>query len=550
MKRGSQRSLRMRKRERMEDFIPIYVVMGFLDAGKTSFFNTLFRRRRAQGARLCCIQFERGEEELEPLSEGEMDVLRFSIRELQSDSEAVSQKIYEYLVCHQPDQIWVEWNGMLPFSHLLSLFPRASRKICGTIGDFCKIKKIIYMADASKLEQLINGTGGVVLDQLANCDLVVLRSYGKAVRYKRMKHMLRELIPGIKVLPLKPLRNVEHQLGRKSSGSSLAFLLGTFYFAAAYLLLRVGMGLRGGSPDVVVNVFLGTMLQAAPFLLIGVLLSSAIQVFVSQQWIERWFPKNWVGGILFAVFAGFCLPVCDCASIPVFRSLVRKGVPMVSAVTFMAATPVINPVVILSTWYAFNGNYRIVLCRVGLGILCAAIIGLTFVGNDNSIAGDTGGFLGTSCACGCIGGTLPTGVKGKVLTYLRHAQVDFFTSGKYLMMGAFVSALFQTLSKGMIWARSGSGLLIPLLMMMVMAFFLSLCSSSDAVVARSFASQFPTGVLMGFLVFGPMMDVKNVIMLSGSFSRSFLIRLGLTTFFTCAFVVYLMFSLGLERMLR
>lgn len=542
--------MRKCKREKTGDFIPVYVVMGFLDAGKTSFVNTLFRRHGAEVAKLCCIQFERGEEELTPLSEGEMDVLRFSIRELQSDPGAVSQKIYEYLLYHEPEQIWVEWNGMLPFSDLQSLFPRASRKIYGSIGDFCKIKKIIYLADSSRLEQLISGTGSVILDQLSNCDVVVLRSYGKAVRYKRMKHMLRELIPGVKVLPLKPLRNVERQLGRTSRRSSLAFLLGTFYFAAAYFLLRVGMGLHGSSPDAVVNVFLGTMLQAAPFLLIGVLLSSAIQVFVSQQWIQRWFPKNVVGGILFALFAGFCLPVCDCASIPVFRSLVRKGVPLVSAVTFMAATPVINPVVILSTWYAFNGNYRIVLCRVGLGILCAAVIGLTFIGNDNSIAGDTGGFLGTSCACGCFDGTVPTGVKGKILTYLRHAQIDFFITGKYLLMGAFVSALFQTLSKGIVWNRSGSGLLLPLLIMMVMAFFLSLCSSSDAVVARSFASQFPTGALMGFLVFGPMMDVKNVIMLSGSFSRSFLIRLALTTFFTCAFIVYLMFSLGLGRMLQ
>lgn len=38
------------------------------------------------------------------------------------------------------------------------------------------------------------------------------------------------------------------------------------------------------------------------------------------------------------------------------------------------AAPVINPVVILSTWYAFSGDVRIVLCRVGLGLLCAVLI--------------------------------------------------------------------------------------------------------------------------------------------------------------------------------
>lgn len=45
--------------------------------------------------------------------------------------------------------------------------------------------------------------------------------------------------------------------------------------------------------------------------------------------------------------------------------------------------------------------------------------------------------------------------------------------------------------------------------MMVMAFGLSLCSSSDAVITRSFAAQLPMGAIMGFLVFGPMMDIKT-----------------------------------------
>ncbi len=116
-----------------------------------------------------------------------------------------------------------------------------------------------------------------------------------------------------------------------------------------------------------------------PFLVIGVLLSSAIQVYVSADWIRSKFPKNVVFGQLFAIVAGFCLPVCDCASIPVFKGLVKKGVPLSAAVTFMLVSPVINPVVILSTWYAFNGNLRIIAARCGLGVLCAVLTGLTYL---------------------------------------------------------------------------------------------------------------------------------------------------------------------------
>ena len=91
----------------------------------------------------------------------------------------------------------------------------------------------------------------------------------------------------------------------------------------------------------------------------GVLLSSFIQVFLSEKVIQRWFPKNALLGMLFALVCGFCLPVCDCATIPMFKSLIKKGVPTSSAVVFMVATPVINPVVILSTYYALMATGKL-----------------------------------------------------------------------------------------------------------------------------------------------------------------------------------------------
>ena len=217
-----------------------------------------------------------------------------------------------------------------------------------------------------------------MLEQISASDVIVLRNWGPVSQFKNRKRMLRELNPGVKVLPLNSVGTVERAMLRPGRQPAFWFLLGIAYFTAAYLTLRMVIGAGGNLADAVVNVFLGILLQAFPFLLIGVLLSSAIQIFVSQQWLHEHFPKHLAGSLLFAALAGFCLPVCDCASVPVFRSLVRKGVPPAAAVTFLMAAPVINPVVILSTWYAFSGDVRIVLCRVGLGLLCAVLIGLTF----------------------------------------------------------------------------------------------------------------------------------------------------------------------------
>jgi uncharacterized membrane protein YraQ (UPF0718 family) len=144
------------------------------------------------------------------------------------------------------------------------------------------------------------------------------------------------------------------------------------------------------------------------------------------------------------------------------------------------------------------------------------------------------------CRCGCyeaLGSIL--GVKEKIGLFFRHAQAEFFDVGKYLMAGILFSSIFQASGiEVFVSERGGYGLAVSTAVMMFLGFMLSLCSSSDAVVARSFANQFPPGAIMGFLLFGPMMDVKNLMILSHSFPKSFIVRLSIVTFVVCFSVVF------------
>jgi uncharacterized membrane protein YraQ (UPF0718 family) len=301
----------------------------------------------------------------------------------------------------------------------------------------------------------------------------------------------------------------------------------------------------GAPANKIIIIFLGIILQAVPFLLIGVLISSAIDVFVSKAAIERRFPKSLGLGMAAAIIAGFCLPVCDCASIPIFRSLVKKGVPIPAAITFMTATPVINPVVIFSTYYAFSGAMWMVIGRVGFGIISAVLIGLTFsVWQPKGQVLSGGALDRLMCSCGCYEDVESVAtLRGKADLFVRHAQAEFWNVGKYLVIGTMLSAVFQAAGIGVFaTAQSGAGLLISIIVMMIFGFILSLCSSSDAVIARSFANQFPAGALMGFLVFGPMLDIKNVLMLSAGFSRRFIVRLTLTAFVICLGIMFFFFN--------
>jgi len=195
--------------------------------------------------------------------------------------------------------------------------------------------------------------------------------------------------------------------------------------------------------------------------------------------------------------------------------------------------------VMLSTYYAFNGSLRVVAVRVGLGILAALLIGLFFSFRPAASGVLSTGYDGVMCSCGCFTGINETiGFKDKLKLYARHAEAEFFSVGKYLMIGAFVSSLFQAIGTKTLFLQTTPGYALAILLMMVLAFLLSLCSSSDAVIARSFSTVFPAGAIMGFLVFGPMMDIKNLIMLSSGFSRKFVLELLLAVFVICYLVVF------------
>lgn len=520
--------------------IPIYIVTGFLDAGKTVFMNNLLNRRDWRDIRALVIQFETGEEEFQSRYHNCVNII-FPKKMLELQPTQIIEQIQSFIQSHELDEIWIEWNGVVPFSRLHSLL------LDHSLRSLCKIQKVMHVADAANVEGLLGRTGGALPEQIANCDFAVVRNVHSAGTLSRIRRLFRGINPGVDVYGIKAYDDLYRQLFKKNEHPVNIFFLSVVLIAVLLLMAGPVLEILRVPVNTIVNVFLGIMLQAVPFLLIGVLLSSAIQVFVPKETIERRFPKSTGLGMAVAILGGFCLPVCDCASIPIFRSLVKKGVPLPAAVTFMTATPVINPVVILSTYYAFSGNMTFVLGRVCLGIISSVSVGLIFTVWPPKGPVLSGGALDRlMCSCGCYEeAESVTSFKGKAGLFLRHSQAEFFSVGKYLVIGIFISTLFQTMGTGMFTAaRSGTGLVISILIMMAMAFVLSLCSSSDAVVARSFANQFPMGAIMGFLVFGPMMDIKNVMMLSSGFSKQFIAKLLFTAFIVCFTVVFLFFGLG------
>lgn len=524
--------------------IPVYVVTGFLESGKTTFLNRMLGRE-GQNYNHLVIQFENGEIEVSTANP-DCEIQVYSKRNWEKNPQDILQSIASYIETHAHtlENIWVEWNGMIPFGELYQLFLQpVLRKVC-------KIEKVVHIADAVQFESLLGRTGEALPEQIINSDLMIVRGVQDKQGKKKITKILKELNASAQVLGAEQGDEFLYKkvLKRKENPMDIFFLVILWGLVMSFFARPL---LEGANVPLekIATIFLGIILQAIPFLLIGVLLSSLIQIFVPQTWIENRFPKSPVLGMLVAVVAGFCLPVCDCASIPIFKSLVKKGVPLPAAITFMTASPVINPVVMISTYYAFGGNTAVMLQRVAFGIVCSLLIGIcvgVWEKKKKTASVFTGKFDRIMCSCGCYqGAESVTGFKGKAELFVRHAQAEFFNVGKYLVIGTFIASIFQAMGSGWFTAMKGTGgLALSLAVMMLMAFLLSLCSSSDAVIGRSFANQFPMGAIMGFLVWGPMMDIKNMMMLSSGFPKRFVVRIMAVSAVVCYLIVFAVYSVG------
>lgn len=526
--------------------IPTYILSGFLESGKTTLMNHLIKPVLRSGARLLTVQFERGPVALAAgfpeRSTGRLTALYIPKRDWDTNPAAAVRGIRRRIREAERDgrpyaQLWIEWNGMSPFSELYAAFLRPEQpglRDSETLRDLCRIESVIHLADGSRYMALSRQSGSPLPEQLAHADVAVVRGGD----FRAIKRDMTQMIPGLRVIPDGSLGRLQREMRSKPFHPLMTAAFGLLVFAVLWLILRPMLNLRAVPVDQWVGVFLGILLQAVPFLLLGVLISSAIQVLLPAGWFEAHFPKHRVGSLFFALIAGFFLPVCDCASIPVFHSLVRKGVPVPSAVTFMVASPIINPVVILSTWYAYGGDTRMVWSRFGLGVLLGLLTGLTFcIGRTRPAISDLRPDR-LLCRCGIFDGSDGSRQPGgRFGLYVEHVRIEFLDIVRYLLVAAAVSAVMQT-SVGIAgWLAEPGHWVVSVLLMMTVAFLLSLCSSSDAVIGRSLASGFPVSAMLAFLVFGPVMDLKNVIMLSGSCRKGFILRLFLTTAAICLLLV-------------
>jgi uncharacterized protein len=297
-------------------------------------------------------------------------------------------------------------------------------------------------------------------------------------------------------------------------------LLGGVLLATVFLVFVARVTGAGGSAGVetFVLIFTSIVVEALPFILLGAIVSAGIEVYVPDRTFARLARLPLPLQVPGAALGGLAFPVCECGSVPVARRLISRGMHPAAGLAFMLAAPIINPVVLASTFIAYRGRgfgIEMVAGRATLGLALAVIAGWA---------------IGTQDAKDLLKSREDDAERhehvaaSKGRAFVDHLATDFFFMSRFVVVGAALAAALQTVIPQSVVSSVATTPLIGSLALMGIAFVLSLCSEADAFVAVSFV-QFPLGSQLAFLVFGPVVDAKLAFLYGATFRRRFVARL-------------------------
>ena len=319
--------------------------------------------------------------------------------------------------------------------------------------------------------------------------------------------------PDIGVVELPPAGGRGRTLTDDAAGAALGLLV---------LALIVAWEVHLGDVPAVetfVLVMVSIIVEALPFILVGALVSAALGAFVSDRAFGRVTGLPRSVQLPFAAVGAFAFPVCDCGTVPVARRLLERGMDTAAALTFMLAAPVVNPLVLISTWVAYGGGRRgaeVAGARTAVALATAIVIGLTL--------GRYATLRPSQADEHAHDHTHEPGHTGRLDAFSAHLTHDFLSMGRFLVLGAALAACLQSIVPQDSLAGVAAAPVVATLALMVVAFALSLCSEADAFVAASLGG-FGIGPQLAFMTFGPVADAKLTILYAATFRRAFALRL-------------------------
>ncbi len=245
--------------------------------------------------------------------------------------------------------------------------------------------------------------------------------------------------------------------------------------------------------------FSGLVLESIPFLLLGAIISAALDLYLPNHWFAKYTPQNSILSGILGILLGMLMPICECSSVIIVRRMLAKGATPAMAFSYMLTATVVNPITLASTWAAFPSEPNMVFWRAGSAILLSSATVwflLRHVPMDSVNATSKGLMIQPKCSAHI---SFPA-------TVLHEFQPIF----ALFSLGAGITAVLRYLLPPEFWFFLQDHPLLAVPAMMILAVVLSICSQADAFIASSFTG-ISFAAKLAFLAIGPLVDIKLIL---------------------------------------
>jgi len=313
-------------------------------------------------------------------------------------------------------------------------------------------------------------------------------------------------------------------------------IVGVILVALAFTVRALSPAFEGwGLPDRAqdtVTLALSVIIESAPFVFLGILLSTVVQVWLPHGFVTRFLPRQPLLRRACISLLGMFFPVCECGNVPLARGFMVGGFTVPESITFLLAAPILNPITIITTHQAFGFSDGILITRIVAGFVIANVIGWLYSRHPDPDSLLTRTFSASCARPGTAGhdehdghGHAPGPRQGRV-----EKSVDLFTRETAVIMpalfvGSLIAALTQVFVPRSVLLALGSNPVWSVLAMMGLAFIVAVCSNVDAFFVLSFGSTFMPGGIASFLTFGAMIDVKMLALMRTTFTTRTLVQI-------------------------
>jgi uncharacterized membrane protein YraQ (UPF0718 family)/Ni2+-binding GTPase involved in maturation of urease and hydrogenase len=501
----------------------IDIVTGFLESGKTTFIKELLQSKAMKEPTRVLVICEEG---LEEYDEDMLKKWHIKTIMLESEAELETDLFKNIEKKYDPDYILVEFNGTWDISKIIGQKTPSSYEL----------RNIAFISETGNFNHQLCNMPSILQPHILNSDLVVFNRF-ETLDQNSKKKLIRDvknINPRTRVTFQEDIATdniVKERFVLSDSQENKSLDLKTNIGISVQILLCFALFFVLLIPSAyayvqsIATVFLSILMQAIPFILLGAFISAIIQMFASTGWIMQQIAKGKWYSFGIAAVAGFFMPICDCGMVPIISGLLKKDMPLPQTITFWLSSSAVSPIVILSMLYAFQDQPQLAGLRVAIGLLLAIVAGLLL----KLMKFETKNVIKENRRIQTIGKDVLEltyeGKKGKLEAVFLGAKVEFFRVAEYVIVGALISAVLQTLMPQAMKGFLGNNLVLQFAIMLVAAMLMSTCSTSNAFIGRSFSDNFSTVPILLFIVVGPMLDLKNLVMLSEVLKKRFLLIL-------------------------